>query len=65
MDYGTYFSQSESDNMVVQKAQFHKPSNFDDRLNEVIRRIKSLAIKAGTVPLGGNISHLDTSNQYN
>jgi len=33
--------------MVDRGATFRKPANFDDRLNEVKRRIAQLTIKAG------------------
>lgn len=52
LDYGTFFNQSESDNMVDRGACFRKPANFDDRLIEVKRRIATLTIKAGAGPSG-------------
>ena len=34
--------------MIDRDSNFNKPNNFDDRLQEVKRRIASLSIKAGT-----------------
>jgi hypothetical protein len=61
-EYSQHFNQSESENMIDREANFNKPGNFDDRLQEVKRRIASLSIKAGNTygqPLG-----LDTPDNF-
>ena len=45
LDFGTFFSQRESATMIDGGATFNKPSNFDDRLNEVKRRIAQLNLQ--------------------
>ena len=47
MDYMSYFNQVESHEMVVKNATFSRPYNFDDKLDEIKRKIAQLRAKAG------------------
>ena len=45
MSYETFFHQTDSEKMVEPDACFNKPSNFEDRLSEVSRRIEELNLR--------------------
>lgn len=52
MDYTQYFNQSESAEMVEPNAVFSKPSQFEDKLNEIKKKIAQLRAKANTQMMG-------------
>jgi len=49
--------------MIDKDANFDKPKNFDDRLNEVKRRIAALSIRAGNMH-GSQAMGMDTPDNY-
>ena len=46
MSYISFFHMVDSSANVVENAMFKKPTNFDDRLAEVTKRIEELNMKA-------------------